>query len=165
MKAWALGLCAVGGYGVYKMIIVVGLKYFSLSDFRGEWPFLAVDLMQRADMFAMEVSKRGSRVVVSPVPGAMLRWDKEGEGEGKTEHRYGRAIDVMIDGPTTLAECRDIAKEVGFSGIGVYPDWRPCKGCHLDIRPGRALGNPATWAGIKQDGKQVYVAIERGFYA
>lgn len=161
MKLWKVGLLGLLLYGGFKMVVVLSLVYFTLNDFRGEWPFLAIELLRKLDRFAEAMAKLGAKVVISPAPGSMMRWDKEEEGE----HKYGRAIDVMIIGPVTLEQSYEVAKNIGFSGIGVYPDWVPYKGLHLDIRNGRDPGNPAKWAGIKESGKQVYVAIERGFYA
>lgn len=53
-----------------------------------------------------------------------------------------------------------VAKLAGFTGVGLYPDWKPRPGMHLDVRPDRTPTNPATWAGIRNDeGYQVYVGI------
>jgi len=55
-----------------------------------------------------------------------------------------------------------LAKQVGFTGIGIYPDWnRP--GMHLDVRTDRQPGRPATWAGVYRGGKQIYTNINEGF--
>ena len=103
----------------------------------------------------------GRKVMVSPAPGSMLRWDKGEEGE----HPKGRTIDVMLPEGPDLKTAYEVAKKIGFGGIGVYPDWKPYPGLHLDIRPRAEGQGPAKWAGIKEDGKQIYVSIERGFYA
>jgi len=56
-----------------------------------------------------------------------------------------------------------IAKKVGFSGIGIYPDWKPYLGMHLDVRADRSADNPATWSGIRTSSGQKYFGIERAF--
>jgi hypothetical protein len=28
-----------------------------------------------------------------------------------------------------------LVSKVGFAGVGIYPDWKPCAGFHVDLRP------------------------------
>jgi hypothetical protein len=160
IKAVAMG--ATGFVG-YKMIVVVGLKHFKMSEFRGEWVFLASGLLVKLDAFADAL---GKPVMVSPAKGSMIRWFGQAEAGVKyDQHWFGTAIDVMLpDGPD-LQTAFGVAERIGFTGIGVYPDWHPYPGMHLDIRHDREPLNPATWAGILENGKQVYVQVQRGFYA
>jgi hypothetical protein len=53
-----------------------------------------------------------------------------------------------------------VAEKVGFGGIGIYPDWSPFPGLHLDVRP--AEGDVAKWAGVDDGDGQDYVAMGRG---
>jgi uncharacterized protein YcbK (DUF882 family) len=69
-----------------------------------------------------------------------------------------RAVDVMFTG-VTLEKVYQIAKEVGFTGIGAYPDWKPSQGMHLDVRQAPL----ALWSGILEGGKQVYKSITTAF--
>ena len=76
-----------------------------------------------------------------------------------------RAIDVMPQGMITEADRRRavaIAKQVGFTGIGIYPHWQPRAGIHLDVREPETPGHIATWSGLNVNGEQVYAAIEQG---
>lgn len=99
-------------------------------------------------------------------------------GADKSYHNYlvhgeVMAVDVMPvprHGAATRAEREkwlEVAQRVGFRGIGIYPDWKPRAGCHLDVRPVAALKSGrsvALWAGIrnKETGKQDLVGIAEG---
>lgn len=154
MEKWKIAGIGIIAYTGYKLVIVLSLKEFAVKEFRGEWIFLATGLLKKLDGFRHAL---GRPVMVSPAPGSMLRWGEEGE----SQHKYGRAIDIMLPQGPDLATAYERAKTIGFTGIGLYPDWKPYPGMHLDIRPGRKPGDPAKWAGIKQDGQQIYVSIER----
>lgn len=63
----------------------------------------------------------------------------------------------------SIHHCFLTAKNIGFTGIGIYPQWklngiRRC-GMHLDVRDNQAPGNPATWGYV--DGK--FVSINKAF--
>lgn len=144
------------GIMLFKIYKAMQLKHFKLSEFGASLPFLSVGLLQKLDEFR---ERLGRKVMISPVPGALIRFDKGDE----SQHTYGRAGDVMLPEGPDLETAFGIAKAVGFTGIGVYPDWSPYPGLHLDIRklkPGQAI---ATWAGIKRDGRQVYVGLSEVF--
>jgi len=59
----------------------------------------------------------------------------------------------------------EIATTVGFIGIGVYPDWKPRPGLHLDMkrREGRGFGNPGTWSAFRnpETGEQEYFDLAK----
>ncbi len=57
-------------------------------------------------------------------------------GSPTSRHLLGQAADIQIPGlhPDEVAQ---MAKQAGFSGIGIYPTFT-----HVDIRP-----NPTTWKG------------------
>lgn len=154
------------------------LRHFTSDEFGAYWPLMSVELLKKLDAFRAEL---GYPVLISPAPGAIGRPiigqdDPAAEsGAEKSYHNYlmhgeVMAIDVMPvppHGATATERQRwvDVAKRVGFRGIGLYPDWQPRPGIHLDVRPVSALngGAVATWAGIKNDqGRQIYVGIERG---
>ncbi|MBW7956542.1 MAG: DUF882 domain-containing protein [Deltaproteobacteria bacterium] len=157
MNRWhvLLGLAALyaGGWGVKA--VTLNLRYFKPSEFGASLPLLNPALLEKLDEFRHRL---GSRVIISPAPGSLIR----PAGDNESQHVYGRAADVMIP-DTTLVQAYSVAREVGFTGIGVYPHWKPYKGLHLDVRPDRQPGSPAQWAGLKgPDGKQFYTSVERG---
>ncbi|MCG8392747.1 MAG: hypothetical protein MI745_06660 [Pseudomonadales bacterium] len=149
------------------------LEHFSASEFGPYWPLMNVELLLKLDAFRKAL---GYPVAISSAPGAIGRpiigGGQAESGAEKSWHNYAlhgeiMAIDVHPlppDGPSAQERRRwyEIAKQVGFTGIGIYPDWnRP--GMHLDVRTDRTPANPATWAGVYRGGKQVYVSISEAF--
>ncbi len=155
------------------------LDFFEPSEFGPYWPLMSEKLLIKLDEFRRRL---GYPVTISPAYGAIgrpvIRLGKETDNEevldNATQHNYLkwgeiRAIDVMPRPPNgvTPAERRrwfEIARAVGFTGIGIYPDWKPTAGIHVDVRVDHREGDPATWAGVKgPDGKQTYTGIGRAF--
>ncbi|TXR52066.1 hypothetical protein [Reinekea thalattae] len=130
----------------------VNLKYFTPSEFRTWWPNMDDDLLYRLDAFREEI---GRAIIVSPAAGALGRL-----GSGNSYHNvltWGkvRAVDVMFPNATEddLKGYYAVAVEY-FGGVGVYPDWLPYAGFHLDNRD-----TSATWSGILVNDKQVYRGV------
>lgn len=105
----------------------------------------------------------GFEASISPAEGSTIRWPNGWNGSMTSQHFYGRAIDVMIKilPYENVNKCLRLAatkaKEAGFTGIGVYPDWKPSPGLHLDTRPGKL----AQWgAKNSKTGVQYYVGIQ-----
>lgn len=137
------------------------LMHFATHEFvRGEeewWSRTSPRLLVLLDLFREHWS---APVVISPHHRAIGRHD------GTSQHnveRWGevRAVDIMPDGlDDRRHEAVTLARRVGFTGIGLYPDWQPSAGLHLDVRIDRVPGNPAMWGGVRRDGRQVLVSIE-----
>lgn len=137
-------------------------KYFKPEDFGEFLNLMHPGLLQVLDDFR---ENWGKPVMISPAPGAIGRTD------GTSFHNYVAhekvmAIDLMPLGMKTRTDfvrAFEAAKKAGALGFGIYPDWKPQPGVHIDIgiRKGRGINNPATWAGIRQKstGKQIYVAM------
>lgn len=155
----------------------LNLRYFKPHEFRGWWDRMDPALLVLLDRFRARLSvltpdPGGVEVKVSPHPRAIGRHDgPEDDSKHNVDH-WGRvlAVDVMPQlGRQYRRNAVGIAIDTGFTGVGVYPDWEPHWGLHLDARPGREPGNPATWSGIKiwdrdeQRMVQVYRALEQGF--
>lgn len=138
------------------------VRYFRPAEFQGYADYLDPLLVYALDEFRHRL---GSRVMISPAPGAIVRE----EGNPNSQHyvgsfdapiRKGTAIDVMpLD--ATLQEAYDVARSIEeFGGIGVYPDWKPMPGLHLDTRPKKS-GHVATWMGLRMsDGSQRYAGLD-----
>lgn len=153
---WFLAPLAVYAAAWGIRALTINLRHFKASEFGASLPLLSGELLTKLDEFR---ERLGSPVLISPAPGSLLR----PAGSQESQHFFGRAADVMVQG-VSLERAYQVAREVGFTGIGVYPDWKPYKGLHLDVRPDRQPGNPALWAGLLgADGKQFYTSIERGF--
>ncbi len=121
------------------------LRYFTSDEFGEWWPYMSTELLSRLDEFRHRL---GVSVQISPAEGAIGRHD----GLGTSQHNVDmwgevRAVDVMPKG-ATLAQAYEIAKAVGFTGIGLYPETSPYPMIHLDVRPGIL----ATWSGFRNGG-------------
>lgn len=78
-------------------------------------------------------------------------------------HGVCLAADVIPEGMTRRADAwRAVttAAAVGFTAIGVYPDWLPGPGLHLGTRMSHRPGTPALWGAVRPEGgSQQYVAL------
>ena len=123
------------------------LRYFNESEFFGFYPLLNNSLLTKLDEFR---HRWGRPVQVSPAPGAIVRFNGEGDESQHNVDAWGesRAIDVFPDGMETAADRKrafQIAKDVGFTGIGIYTDTKPSNMMHLDVRSGSHV---ATWSRV-----------------
>lgn len=154
------------------------LKYFQAYDFGIWWPFMDNNLLQKLDAFRAAL---GDVVIISPVGGAIGRIKA---AIADSQHVLGvdltiRAVDVMVPknllgvkysrGGTELKKVFDLAVQTGFKGIGVYPQWKPYSGLHLDTRPNpkNKYGNVwvDTWSGVYNPttGQNQYGAVSKAF--
>lgn len=59
----------------------------------------------------------------------------------------------------------DLARQIGFTGIGVYTDTRNNRGeqqvmFHFDVRPTHDMGGPATWGRVAGEYTSLIAAIQ-----
>lgn len=145
------------------------LEFFKAEEFGPYWALMNPELLKKMDAFRREL---GYPVDISQARGAIGRpvIDEENteDRDSGSWHNYLRhgsvmAVDLMPRypyGAAPLSERKrwaEIAERVGFSGIGVYENWRPRAGLHVDIRTDRKGMGPLVWTG-RPDGKggQVY---------
>jgi len=156
----------------------LSLVNFSASEFREWWAKMNPLLLAKLDSWAtlLEINIDSNiHVMISPDSGALGRHLATSESQHNID-KWGmvNAADVMpyrklSDGHSTslttgqLYEAYELAKQVGFTGIGVYKDWTPFKGFHLDVRAGRTANNPALWSGLRVDNEQVYRGVMEAF--
>lgn len=144
---------------------MIQMKYFKESEFGAFWDLMDPELLPVMDTFR---ECWGAPVIISPAKGAIGRTD------GTSFHNYKRhgmvkAVDLMPRGMNTAEDRKrafDCAVQAGATGIGIYPDWKPNQGIHIDVgvRSGRGVGNPARWAGVRSpSGGQIYVEIGKVF--
>lgn len=171
----AVILAALGAWWIWRRSSRPELRYFSAEEFGPYWSLMNADLLIALDEFRHRL---GYPVGISPAPGSLgrpaigsqvINPEEAASDSWHNWFKHGQvfAVDVMPRPPggATPEErerWRRIAREVGFTGIGIYPDWKPRPGLHLDKRTDRQPGKPAEWAGVRVDGRQVYVNIERG---
>lgn len=141
-------------------------RWFAREEF-GEW----ADMMHPALLFALDVLREtlGSRVVISPASGSLGR-RLAGSSSLHNVDVFGMvyAADVLLPLSWGVAEGFDAARNLRlFSGIGVYPFWKPRAGLHLDVRHLSAVNptkgatplKPATWGAVRgAGGRQEYVS-------
>lgn len=121
------------------------LRYFDPYEFQGYYDQLSPDLLLKLDEFRHRL---GHPVRISPDPGAVIR-----KGQGTSQHFFGRAIDIILPAKVTLTRAFEIAKAVGFTGIGLYkdPTWgEGINGMHLDVRPSTD-GYITSWSGWRNE--------------
>lgn len=139
------------------------LKYFARSEFGIWWPLMSNDLLTKIDAFR---EQWGDVVEVSTAEGAIGR-----EGDNNSQHNptlWGevRAVDVFpkvnghyISSAWERRRAYEIARAVGFTGIGVYTDTMPGNMLHLDVRKDRTVNDPALWSRVKAGERSVYGSI------
>ena len=140
-------------------------NYFHEDEFQGWYDRLDPKLLPKLNAFR---ERWGAPVLISQARGAVGR--KLGVNSN-SQHNYDkwgmvRAVDIMPKGENTAANRRrafEIAKEVGFTGIGIYPKWNPQWGIHVDVRVDKEPGNPATWSAFPSGpgGKQEYFGVDK----
>ncbi|GAA6154483.1 hypothetical protein [Pseudoteredinibacter isoporae] len=144
-KTYLFLLVAAGGLlasWVMKSMNKPTLKYFKPSEFGVWYPLMSNDLLLKLDKFR---EAWGGPVIVSSADGAVGRRDDH----SRSQHNVNvwgevRAVDIFpkvggryIETSEELERAFDIAKAVGFSGIGVYTDTSPGHMLHVDVRSTR----------------------------
>lgn len=131
------------------------LDHFDPEEFGEWWPLMCEDWLLKLDRFR---DRWGAPVLVSKAIGALGRH----AGDALTMHNVDRwyvvrAGDIFPKVPDGSGGFRFmcsegerrrayiIAKEVGFTGIGIYTDTNPGNMLHVDNRAGRL----ATWSRVK----------------
>jgi len=141
--ALILGLVLFLGYRVMSR---PNLKYFEPSEFGPWWLLMSRDLLLKLDAFR---EAWGAPVMLSPAQGGLGREDDSDSQHNLSKWGEVRAADIMPAGMNTAADRRRavaIARSVGFTGIGVYPSWKPYPGIHVDVRKPKFTGHVATWS-------------------
>ena len=141
-------------------------RFFAPQEF-GAW----VNRVHPALLLALDVLRDtlNSPVVISPAPGSLGR-RLAGSSSLHNVDVFGmvHAADVLLPVSWGVEEGFDAARNVRlFSGIGVYPFWKPRPGLHVDVRHLSAVNptkgatplKPATWGAVRgAGGRQEYVS-------
>ena len=141
-------------------------RFFAPREF-GAW----VNRIHPALLFALDVLRDtlNAPVVISPAAGSLGR-RLGGSSSLHNVDVFGMvyAADVLLPLSWGVEEGFDAARNVRlFSGIGVYPFWKPRPGLHLDVRHLSAVNpskgatplSPATWGAVRgAGGRQEYVS-------
>lgn len=147
------------------------LHYFVRGEF-GPTPQRAMDwweMMDPAVLVRLDVFRNmwNDSFMVSPHGRALGRLDNVSNTSDHNVEKRGRVqcVDGFPAGMTTQKDAekaKELARQCGFSSIGLYPHWRPSPGLHLGIRLGAGGRNPmAEWGAVRTpDGKQKFVSWE-----
>jgi hypothetical protein len=147
----------IAKWAVITIILVYGtkwmtkpkLRYFSAAEFGIWWPLMADDLLIKLDAFR---ELWGAPVRISPAAGGIGRHLGINDTSQHNVDRWGevRAIDVFPDGMNNRASrerAYQLARQCGFTGIGLYTDTMPQNLLHVDVRK-ETGGRVATWARV-----------------
>ena len=141
-------------------------RFFAPHEF-GAW----LNRIHPALLFALDVLRDtlNAPVVISPAPGALGR-RLGGSSSLHNVDVFGMvyAADVLLPLSWGVGDGFEAARDLRlFSGIGVYPFWKPRPGLHLDVRHLSAMNpskgstplSPATWGAVPgAGGRQEYVS-------
>lgn len=132
------------------------LEHFNSGEFRHWWPYMSHRLLTMLDTLR---HKLDTPIYISDNVAALgrhLSWNNESE---HNMDRWGEvlAADCFIRDVRTASETLDVvntAKDIGFTGIGIYPDWinnsgKNQVGFHFGVRPTRKMGDPALWGRVE----------------
>lgn len=140
---------------------MVEMQFFSPSEFGGWFNQMSPELLKKLDQFRKEW---GFPVQISPHQDAVGREDATSQSQHNVM-RWGevRAVDVFpknsiggyINSKAELKRAYDIARRVGFNGVGLYTDTAPGHMVHLDVRKGAF----AKWSRIAGQYKSINEAL------
>lgn len=136
------------------------LTYFTESEFeRNEYSWL--DKCHPKLIYLLDAYRRmwKAPVQISPHPKAIGRY-KGDSYHNVDQHGWVMALDLMphaMYDQRQVIEVSRIASNLGFGGFGLYPDWQPSPGIHIDIRP--RDNKIVKWGGIDIKGDQHYVTF------
>ena len=134
----------------------ITLDHFDPSEFGGWFDLVDPGVLVRLDVLR---ELWAAPISISQAAGAVGRRDESGSRHNVERWGAVFAVDVFPAGIRSRKDAErfiSLAKSVGFTGIGFYPQWsRP--GFHLDRRD-----DVARW-GAQYDaaGNQVYISLEK----
>lgn len=142
-------------------------QYFDAEEFR-EW---ADDMSVRLVTLLDVLRHMSGRIIeISAHADALGRELGHGDWSAHNLDRWGEvlAVDCFVSGVYYREQAEavvDLARRIGFTGIGVYTDTRNNRGedqvmFHFDVRPYRDMGTPSTWGRVAGEGTSLIVALQ-----
>jgi len=142
------------------------MNYFKPIEFREWYDLMSPRLLTMADVYRHLMDQA---IEISAHPDSLGRRLGIHSKSAHNVDYWGEclAIDCFIKGVTTQDDARQafqLAKRIGFTGIGVYPGWTNNYGVnqvgfHLDVRPTAKMGSPSTWGRVGGKMVDIYTAI------
>ena len=148
------------------------MKYFKPAEFFGWFEKINETLLTSLDYVRERADKTfpGFKIKISPAPGGVGRESSNSNSRHNiTKWGEVQALDVMPyiltsegERPLNRLEACVFAGLLfsEFTGVGIYPFWRPMPGFHIDIRP-EALDDVKKWSDIGR-GSHNYVDFNLG---
>lgn len=127
-------------------------KHFKTTDFV-DYSSMNMELIKKLDQLR--------EMANSPIFVSSSNSQKKGVHVTKSQHYLGNAVDIIFTKWSgTVQELIDLIDKIGFTGIGIYPEWhyngKTVVGFHLDVRPTSTV---ARWIGVmnKETKVQSYI--------
>ena len=141
------------------------IRHFEAKEFIGQINEHApresqLDRLDSRVVFAADQLRErlGTKLLVSPVAGAITR-DYEPGSRHQAVGRLSDALDCFVPG-SSLTEVYEAALRISLiGGVGLYPDWLPYHGIHIDTRPRSDADRCATWMAVGHH-PQIYGAVD-----
>jgi len=136
-------------------------SHFTESEFGAWFEHMDSGFLNTLNLFRHRL---GYGVSISYAEGALGRYG----GNSYSRHNIERWLSLCV--ADIMPEIHEpdrwirIAKEVGFTGIGYYPDWHPRAGLHVDTRYGVHPDSTkvATWGRIGYRYVSLNKALNKG---
>ena len=121
---------------------------------------MPADLIVKLDVLRHQWEKP---IFISKHPKAIGRKSGKSQSYHNIEyHGMVLAIDIQPEGLYKQSDAYGfylLAQDVGFTGIGFYPNWNPNAGFHLDVRRERRPRDPALWGFVMRNEQLVQTSI------
>lgn len=131
---------------------MIHAHYFKPEEFRGWAEDMSPRLVTMLDVLRHTIDRT---ITISAHPDSLGRHKGPDALSAHNIDKWGSvlAADVFVGMVYTKRQAADIVQQarwLGFTGIGVYPEWTNNHGAnqvgfHFDVRPSRAMGDPSEW--------------------
>ena len=128
------------------------LEHYKNAEFREWYAHMSPRLSVMLDVLRHVLDKP---IRISPHPLALGRYLGTASYSEHNFEKWGevQAVDAFVDGVHTRDQAGEVvsaASLVGFTGLGVYPDWVNYAGAkqvgfHFGVRENRKMRDPAQW--------------------
>lgn len=120
---------------------------FSPDEFGG-----ALQHLDAGVVYALQkLRDKIGRIMISPADGAVFRF-RTGSMHDASGGKLSKAIDIMPMEASLNQLYFAIQNIPEFGGVGLYPNWSPRAGAHVDIRVRKDSGALYQWAQVDDSG-------------
>lgn len=125
------------------------IRHFKASENWGDVSKINFQLVKTLDLFR--------DYIATPI---QITCGTQGKHIENSMHYLGKAVDVVFPS-IKKADLFDLflcALRFSFGGVGIYPDWHPMGGLHLDVRDAPFK---AQWIGYNNGSGQIYLPMTK----